>query len=277
MLPPMLSQNFSREEALDSGVAKMFGIANVPDAEAEKAILAAAANLQVLRRDVGRIDVNSWFRCAALQFAIYKDDIASGETTKAAVLQSQHIKGEAVDVVCYALSRDDFLDRALRLASERKGFDFDQIILYDFGSRSKRRMLHISYTTRRPNRHEVLVSPAAGVYRDARPSLSPRCQEFLAALVKGVVPVVAEAVVEAVSSPTPAPAAEVAHDIADVVAKAADEAIKLPPPLEALDGPVLGKVADAIVDGVEKLVEKAKEKKAAKKKSPKKRDKGGTS
>ncbi|MFH1467819.1 MAG: D-Ala-D-Ala carboxypeptidase family metallohydrolase [Pseudomonadota bacterium] len=138
---------FSWAELTASTTAQRLGLANTPPP-------AAAANLQrlvtdlldPLRARLGRpIRVTSGFRSDAVNEAVH------GSPT------SQHRSGEAVDFkVPGAASRD------VAAFIARSGLPFDQVIWYD---PERGGHVHLSYTTTRPNRREVLYAPASGGYR----------------------------------------------------------------------------------------------------------------
>ena len=84
----MITKNFSMEELVASDTARMKGIDNTPDKEAETRLVQLAQQvLQPLRNSYGKpIKISSGYRCWALTKAI------GGVST------SQHLKGEAVDI-----------------------------------------------------------------------------------------------------------------------------------------------------------------------------------
>ena len=114
-------------------------IKNVPD-EQEKAALRQLCQhvLEPLRCRYGAIIITSGYRCLRLNRAV------------GGVPTSQHMRGEAADI---------FIPN---LETGRKYFDFiknnttfDQLIWEPRGA-DVPRWLHVSYTTRRPNRMQVL-------------------------------------------------------------------------------------------------------------------------
>lgn len=134
-----LSKHFTLWEMMRSGTAVRLNIKNVPD-EQEKAALRQLCQhvLEPLRCRYGAITITSGYRCLRLNRAV------------GGVPTSQHMRGEAADI---------FIPN---LETGRKYFDFiknnttfDQLIWEPRGADIPR-WLHVSYTTRRPNRMQVL-------------------------------------------------------------------------------------------------------------------------
>lgn len=134
-----LSKHFTLWEMMRSGTAVRMNIKNVPD-EQEKAALRQLCQhvLEPLRCRYGAITITSGYRCLRLNRAV------------GGVPTSQHMRGEAADI---------FIPN---LEIARKYFDFiknnttfDQLIWEPRGA-DVPRWLHVSYTTRRPNRMQVL-------------------------------------------------------------------------------------------------------------------------
>lgn len=134
-----LSKHFTLWEMMRSGTAVRMNITNVPD-EQEKAALRQLCQhvLEPLRCRYGAITITSGYRCLRLNRAV------------GGVPTSQHMRGEAADI---------FIPN---LEIGRKYFDFiknnttfDQLIWEPRGA-DVPRWLHVSYTTRRPNRMQVL-------------------------------------------------------------------------------------------------------------------------
>lgn len=138
----MLTEHFSLWEMVRSGTAIRFGIRNVPterDIESMRALCRAV--LEPLRRRFGRIIVTSGFRCKDL------NERVGGSS------HSQHLRGEAADIhVSCAEIADKFEDFII------KNTDFDQLIREPIvkGGNRNPRWLHVSFTTRRKNRHQVI-------------------------------------------------------------------------------------------------------------------------
>jgi hypothetical protein len=192
-----LSQNFVLAETIRSATAKRLGITLQHTDKTLAATRALVENLlQPLRRRTGPLFNTSWLRTPELQYAIYADELAPlvkavddaakkasrarSDTGKAkaaaaleqaqlqlgdkerAVLRTQHVKGEAVDIFSNRMSRDEVLVKLNKLL-QMGSVDIDQCIVYAH----KRRIVHLSLTQRRPNRREFLYSPEPGVYERA--------------------------------------------------------------------------------------------------------------
>ena len=143
----MAGRFFSWAELTVSGAAARLGLDNTPDELARRNLAALVSTvLDPLRAALGRpIRVTSGFRTPAVNEAV------KGSPT------SQHMLGEAVDI------KADGLDAARLLAAiVRSGLIFDQAIGYD---PERGGHVHLSFTTRRPNRRQVLWAPASGGYR----------------------------------------------------------------------------------------------------------------
>lgn len=135
-----LSPHFTLYEFVRSGTAIENNIDNTPGA-AEVALTALCDNvLEPLRRRFGPIVISSGFRSRRL------NNMVGGVTS------SQHLRGEAADIVTGSRERaaamSDFIQRHL---------DFDQLISEPVGAASPR-WLHVSYTTKRRNRREVVAA-----------------------------------------------------------------------------------------------------------------------
>jgi zinc D-Ala-D-Ala carboxypeptidase len=136
-VPTPLTRNFSLEEMTFSQTAARHGILNAPD-EAKIASLRALCEnvLQPLRDALNLpITVSSGFRCAALNRAV------GGAT------HSQHMEGEAADIICPAMSTDALFKRMLEL-----NLPFDQLI-YEGGKESV--WVHVSF--RAADRRRVIM------------------------------------------------------------------------------------------------------------------------
>ena len=138
---------FSWAELLTSSAASRLGLDNTPTEEARACLAALVANvLDPLRAALGRpLRITSGFRTPAVNEAVH------GSPT------SQHMLGEAVDI-----KADGLVAAQLLAVVVRSGLPFDQAIGYD---PERGGHVHLSFTTRRPNRREVLWAPASGGYR----------------------------------------------------------------------------------------------------------------
>lgn len=137
-----LSEHFTLWEMTRSGAAIRHGIDNTPDAEAIESLRALCLTvLEPLRRRYGRIIITSGYRCQRL------NRVVGGQRN------SQHLLGEAADIHITSP------EMAQRYASFIIRYtDFDQLI-YEPAVRGGRRhphWLHVSHTTRRYNRHQVI-------------------------------------------------------------------------------------------------------------------------
>jgi hypothetical protein len=134
-----LSKHFTLWEMMRSGTAVRMNIKNVPDEQEKEALRQLCQHvLEPLRCRYGAIIITSGYRCLRLNRAV------------GGVPTSQHMRGEAADI---------FIPN---LEIGRKYFDFiknnttfDQLIWEPRGA-DVPRWLHVSYTTRRPNRMQVL-------------------------------------------------------------------------------------------------------------------------
>lgn len=132
-----LTKNFSLSEFVESPTAKRLGIDNTPTSEVK-------ANIRVLARAICQpcrdaldipIRISSGYRSRALNTAV------GGSKS------SQHVKGEAVDLVC--------ADNRRLYNYILEYLTFDQLI-WEEGSDATPAWVHVSYTTDRVNRMEVL-------------------------------------------------------------------------------------------------------------------------
>jgi hypothetical protein len=138
---------FSWSELTRSTAAHRLGLDNTPPPDAISALQRlVVAVLDPLRARVGRcVRITSGYRSEAVNRAV------GGSRT------SQHMAGEAVDLVVPGIHSRDVV-----AAIVRSGLPFDQAIWYD---PERGGHVHVSHTTSRANRGEVLHAPAAGGYR----------------------------------------------------------------------------------------------------------------
>jgi uncharacterized protein YcbK (DUF882 family) len=135
-----ISNNFSMGEFSASATAKAQKINNDIPASIHPAIVALVKNiLQPLRTETGwAINITSGYRSAELNKAV------------GGVETSQHRTGEAADIVATSTGgRVPVIDMA-RMA-KKLNLSFDQMILYPT-------FLHLSYTTKRSNRGQILYN-----------------------------------------------------------------------------------------------------------------------
>lgn len=134
----MLSEHFTLSEMVRSGTAIRYGIDNTPAEEAIENLTLLCRNvLEPLRRRFGVIRITSGYRSQALNRAV------GGART------SQHLTGEAADIHigCEEAGQKmyDFICRHT---------DFDQL-LFERRPKTGCCWLHVSHTTRRPNRRQA--------------------------------------------------------------------------------------------------------------------------
>ena len=145
---------FSWAEMTASSAAARLGIDNTPPPEAQRAMQVLVAQvLDPLRTALGRpVRVTSGYRAPAVNRAV------QGSPT------SQHMAGEAADIKADGLSAEQLATAIVRL-----GLPYDQVIWY---APERGGHVHVSFTTRRPNRRQSLHAPAAGGYRPWAPALT---------------------------------------------------------------------------------------------------------
>lgn len=138
--PGRLGVFFTEAELTRSDAAEDMGLDNTPDADARAAIEALVVNtLDPFRRWLGLpVIVTSGYRSPAVNRAVGGDP------------KSQHQRGEAADIKVKG-----HRSAALAVKFLRSGVSFDQCIWYDVGHDP----IHVSFTTRRPNRRLVLYKP----------------------------------------------------------------------------------------------------------------------
>lgn len=129
-----LTEHFTLEELTASQTAVRNGIPNMPVEEHIANLTALCVNvLEPLRELLGCVViVNSGFRSPGV------NRLVRGSVT------SQHLKGEAADIVFKGVSVQEAFDK-LRASS----INFDQAV-------EEGTWLHVSYTTKRANRRECL-------------------------------------------------------------------------------------------------------------------------
>ncbi len=142
-----LGRFFSWAEMTASSAAARLGLSNQPTPDAQDAMAALVGDvLDPLRHGLGRpVRVTSGYRSPEVNAAVH------GSAT------SQHMSGEAADIKVDGLSA-----QALAAAVVRLGVPFDQLIWYD---EDRGGHVHVSYTTKRANRRQVLHAPSGGGYR----------------------------------------------------------------------------------------------------------------
>lgn len=131
-----LSPNFSLSEFTSSGTATRLGIPNTPGPDEVTALTALAKKvLQPLRDSLGiPLTITSGYRAPEVNAAVG----GSGS--------SQHVKGEAADVMAAGKTAQELL-----VALKNCGVEWDQAITYD-----NKPHLHVSFTQKRSNRKQIL-------------------------------------------------------------------------------------------------------------------------
>ena len=138
---------FTLNELCRSNTAQHYGITNKPDAQAVRNLNALVDHvLDPLRRQFGKpIYVNSGYRCPQLNKAV------------GGAVSSQHMRGEAADI------RADDMDALANLIADMRArgrLHADQII-YEHtrvvDGKLVPQWIHISYTTRRENRNQLII------------------------------------------------------------------------------------------------------------------------
>jgi Peptidase M15. len=122
-----------------SGVALEHDIPNKPNPRQVSAMRELAQHvLEPLRQRFGPIVISSGFRSQQVNLLV------------GGAIGSQHLRGEAADIVVNDVARGLQLFRFIR-----DHLDFDQLIWEPVGAATPR-WLHVSYTTRRKNRRQVI-------------------------------------------------------------------------------------------------------------------------
>ncbi len=134
-----LTPHFRLIEFTRSGEATQRGLDNTPGKAEIEALRALCENiLEPMRHHFGAIYITSGYRSRRVNNAV------------GGVGGSQHIRGEAADIL---LSTFDDWREAVEFV---KHLDFDQLIIEPLHD-PRPRWLHVSYTKRHPNRHNVIL------------------------------------------------------------------------------------------------------------------------
>lgn len=131
-----ISKNFSFSEFESSQTAFDNDIDNtIPESKREKVRDLVICVLQPARDFLGScITITSGYRCKALNYLLVRSN------------HSQHVKGEAADLVCS--------DNMALFRYIRDNLYFDQLI-YEFGDDNQPKWVHVSFNMKY-NRNEVL-------------------------------------------------------------------------------------------------------------------------
>lgn len=142
-----LGRFFTLAELTASAAAVRLGVDNTPPLEAQENLRRLVFYvLDPLQAFLGRkVRVTSGFRTPAV------NEVVGGSAT------SQHMSGEAADIMVSGLSAVELATAIIRLR-----LPFDQLIWYDL---ERGGHVHVSLTVRRANRGETLHAPAAGGYQ----------------------------------------------------------------------------------------------------------------
>ena len=149
-----LSPHFELREFTGSATARKYGIVNEPPAEAVENLKALCVHtLEPLREALGLpIIITSGYRCKALN-----DKIGHHSD------RSQHMKGQAADLVVHTDSTDDTNNRRKRLIQAFRQIltdpkiSFDQVIIYPS-------FIHVSYVSNGKNRRKITKGYGNGKY-----------------------------------------------------------------------------------------------------------------
>lgn len=138
-----LTEHFDLAEFTASTNAKRFGIDNKPTAEHIENMRALCVNILEPLRQMwgGAIEITSGYRCAELN-----------AKTNGASSTSQHCKGEAADL---KPANGDTL--GLFRVLKNSGLRFDQLINEYPDANGVPSWVHVSFTTKRKNRGQVLI------------------------------------------------------------------------------------------------------------------------
>lgn len=136
-----ISKNITLEEATHSNTAKRRRLDNTPNEEELKRMKIIAEEVfEPLRKHFGDkpIRINSFFRSVQVNMAV------------GGSYNSQHCKGEAMDLKALRGTTNAQLYYYIR-----DYLDFDQLI-WEYGTDEEPAWVHVSFTTRRPNRKQTV-------------------------------------------------------------------------------------------------------------------------
>ena len=145
----IISEHLSLAELIASDSAKRRGISNMPTPE-------HIANLKQLAEHVFE-PIRAHFRCPIFISSGYRSEELNRLIGGAS--SSQHSKGEAIDIDMDGSS--DGVSNLDIFNYIKSNLKFDQLI-YEFGNPSNPDWVHVSYTTKKPLRNEILKGFKAG-------------------------------------------------------------------------------------------------------------------
>ena len=140
-----LTEHFSLREFTQSQTAGRCGIGNNPNGVTMERMVALCEKvLEPLRKIYDApIRIGSGYRCPSLNKAV------------GGAKNSQHIRGEAADIT--SLYDDPELNMLLAKMLVNSQIPFDQCIIEHPDAKGNPNWIHVSYTTERPNRRQLLT------------------------------------------------------------------------------------------------------------------------
>lgn len=143
-MEPNISKHISFAEATVSQTSVRLQINNIPDTNTlAKMRVVANQCFEPIREHFNRpITISSFYRSKALNQAI------------GGVVNSQHQKGEAIDIQCGGAHSDMNLEI---LNWAKANLDVDQILNEYPDSKGRPAWIHISYVSKEANRHQFLT------------------------------------------------------------------------------------------------------------------------
>lgn len=144
----ILSPHFALSEFTESATARKYGIANEPPAEAVENLRSLSIHtLEPLREALGLpIVITSGYRCKALNERIAHHS-----------QRSQHMQGQAADLVVQGGSPRELLVEAFRTIITDPKINFDQVIIYPS-------FIHVSFVNNGKNRRKITRGFGNGKY-----------------------------------------------------------------------------------------------------------------
>lgn len=134
----ILSEHVTTEQATHSDTAIRLGINNIPTSiDVDDAMkLVAEKVFEPCLKACHSAYISSFYRCEKLNAAI------------GGAKNSQHTKGEAIDIITKGFNKDLFF-------WVKNNLEFDQL-LWEYGDTKNPAWVHVSYVGYRPNRKEIL-------------------------------------------------------------------------------------------------------------------------